>query len=297
VEQLSNALHAALLAVPPMDDGDEKAANKILQSVGLPNLPTANDAIGAVPAQQVQQGNIDLPQMSAMNNAAAADRGQQPDMQLSFSPTSIPFNASIADVGGQGEGAMSFSSWSQDYFDDSTTPDWLWAGLLAPEMEIPGDPTQLATSWNTTIAPNHDDSQQHDDADPDIVNQIAARFGSLQLAPDGKLRYFGTPANAHVLNSNRLWTPSTAQRTLKSDGARLLRSAELDLEVEKDFEEHLTKVFFSWHNSCHPVVDEAMYWSSKNQRGDTEESSGFASEVLTNAMYLTYAPSQIHILR
>ena len=274
-----------------MDDGDEKAANKVLQSIGLPELPAPIDTTGAVPAQHVHQGNIDPPQMPDLNNVTAADQGQQLGMHLSFSPTSIPFNASVADVGGQGEGAMSFSSWSQDYFDDSTTPDWLWAGLLAPEMEISGDPTQLVTSWNTTAAPNnsHDDSQQHDDADPDIVNQIAARFGSLQLAPDGKLRYFGTPANAHVLNSNRLWTPSTAQRTLKSDGARLLRSAELDLEVEKEFEEHLTKVFFSWHNSCHPVVDEAMYWSSKNQRGDNEESSGFSSEVLTNAMYLTHS--------
>ena len=281
-----------------MDDGDEKAANKILQSVGLPNLPAANDTTRAVPAQEAQHGNIDLTQMPAMGNAVGTNQGQQLDMQLSFSPTGLPLNASMPDVGGQPDGAMSFGSWSQDYFDDSTTPDWLWAGLLAPEMELSGDPTQFATSWNATVVPNinHDDSQQHDDADPDIVNQIAARFGSLQVAPDGKLRYFGTPANAHVLNNNRLWTPTT-QRTLKSDGARLLRSAELDLEVEKEFEEHLTKVFFSWHNSCHPVVDEAMYWSSKNQRGDNEKSSGFSSEVLTNAMYLTYALLHIHILR
>jgi hypothetical protein len=73
---------------------------------------------------------------------------------------------------------------------------------------------------------------------------------------------------------------------LKSDGARLLRSAALDLDVGQDFEEHLTKVYFSWHNSCHPVVDESMYWSSKSQREENEEGSGFCSEVLTNAMYV-----------
>lgn len=288
-----------------MNEGEEKATNKVLQSVGLPNLPAANDARGAASAQQVrqdQQDDVDLSQMSdinnAMSNVAAADQGQQLDMQLSFSPTSLPLNASIADVSGQPDGAMSFSSWSQDYFDDSTTPDWLWAGMLAPDMDFPGDPNQSATSWNTTVPPNHssDESQQHDDADPDIVNQIAARFGSLQLAPDGKLRYFGTPANAHVLNRNRLWTPSTVQRTLKSDGARLLRNAELDLEVEREFEEHLTRVFFSWHNPCHPVVDEAMYWSSRNQRGDNEESRDFSSEVLTNAMYITYIPFRLYLL-
>jgi hypothetical protein len=225
-----------------------------------------------------------------MATATAGDE-QQTDLQFSFSPTAVPLNTSLTDVGGHGEGAMSFSDWSQGYFDESTTPDWLWAGMLAPDMENLGDQTQLA-AWNPIPQPNHDDAQHYDDADPDIVNQIAARFGSLQLAPDGKLRYFGTPANAHVLNSNRPWAPSSLQRTLKSDGARLLRSAALDLDVGQDFEEHLTKVYFSWHNSCHPVVDESMYWSSKSQRGESEEGSGFCSEVLTNAMYVLLVCAQ-----
>ena len=267
-----------------MDSSDEKAVNKILQSNGLPNLGSVEGSSGNTGPDP--SSNNDVTDLFPMANGAAAEEGnaQVLGMDLQFSPTDLALNTSFQNVGAPAD-AMSFGDWSQSYFDDSTTPDWLWAGMLAPDADNLGDQALINAAWNPMPIPNPEESQQHDDADPEIVNQISARFGSLQLAPDGKLRYFGTPANAHVLNSNRLWAPPANQRTLKSDGIRLLRNAELDLKVGQEFEEHLTKIFFSWHNSCHPVVDEAMYWSLKAQREGSEESSGFSSQVLTSAMY------------
>lgn len=292
VEQLGNALAAAMIAVPPMDEADESAANKVLESVGLPILPAVSSIpdvnaggdladVGAAIGAGASAG-VELAQSNAANHAGPSNE-QQLGLDLTFTPNAPVLDTSLT-------GIESFGDWSQSYFDDSTTPDWLWAGMLAPDIENAGDPNQPAVAWNQLMPPVIDDSQHDDDADPEIVNQIAARFGSLQLAPDGKLRYFGTPANAHVLNSNRLWAPSSVQRSLKSDGPRLLRSAELDLDVGQEFEEHLTKIFFSWHNSCHPVVDEAMYWSAKRQRDDNDGDSGFCSEVLTSAMHVSQQP-------
>lgn len=267
-----------------MDEGDEKAANRVLQSVGLPDLPAVENASASVgvPAD-AGPDEIQVSHPSLVPDGSSGEL-QQLDMQLQVSPTVRFLESSFQNDTSMAESAVSLADWSQSYLDDSTTPDWLWAGMLAPDMNIQDSWTEFGLPSNPTVVPNGEDSQPYDDADPEIVNQIAARFGSLQLAPDGKLRYFGTPANAHVLNSNRPWVPSTAQRSLKFDGLRLLRSAELDLEIGRDFEEHLTNVFFSWHNSCHPVVDEDMYRSAKNGRDGSDENSGFCSEVLTSAM-------------
>jgi hypothetical protein len=263
-----------------MDDADESLANKVLHSAGLPQLPSisTNDLFDAIATAQVIHEPVEVGAVDKETQQA----GQDLDLQINFSP--LPIGDAIGEASSNLDDAMSFGDWSQGFFDDGTTPDWLWAGMLAPNIDISSHQPQLLPPLNLTTAQNPEESHNYDDADPDIVNQISARFGTLQLAPDGKLRYFGTPANAHVLYSNRVWSAPSSQKLPRTDSSRLLRSAELDLQVAQDFKDHLINIFFSWHNSCHPVVDEAMYWSASNQQEGNEERSGFCSEVLTNAM-------------
>lgn len=269
-----------------MVEGDESMVNKVLEYAGLSKLPDAT----SIPQRTDTHDAVshDVTQFDDLSAAHDPSYSQeQQDLQLQYHPA-MPITGTPTAMAPAGfDDAMSFGDWSNGYWDDSTTPDWLWAGMLAPDITENWNETQLATTDNGGHTSNQDD----DEADPDIVNLVAARFGSLQLAPDGRLRYFGTPANAHVLNSNRNWGMLSIQKSIKQDSARLLRNAELDKHVEPSFEEHLIKTYFSWHNSCHPVVDEAMYWSARKQRGDSEEHSGFCSDVLTNAMYVSLLSS------
>ena len=39
-----------------------------------------------------------------------------------------------------------------------------------------------------------------DESDADLITQLSTRFGSLHLAPDGQLRFFGAAANVHLLD-------------------------------------------------------------------------------------------------
>ena len=115
-----------MLPVPQMDYSDDRAANRVLQSFGLPDLPPMPDAAdaGAGTSAGSSHNPIRLFQMPGMGTAITGD-GQQNDLQFSFSPTAVPLNTSLTEVGGHGEGAMSFSDWSQGYFDKSTKPDWV----------------------------------------------------------------------------------------------------------------------------------------------------------------------------
>ncbi|KAI7498850.1 hypothetical protein KC357_g256 [Hortaea werneckii] len=127
-------------------------------------------------------------------------------------------------------------------------------------------------------------SDEEDEENQDIVNQIAARFGSLQLAPDGKLRYLGTPANFHLFGNGRSVAGTTNARSQRLEGKRLLHNLELDQVVDPSLENHLIKIYFAWHNASHAVIDESTFWLARQQQTEIAEVAGIFSEVLVNAM-------------
>ncbi|HEX3641883.1 MAG TPA: hypothetical protein VHV10_11380, partial [Ktedonobacteraceae bacterium] len=131
-------------------------------------------------------------------------------------------------------------------------------------------------------ANKHDDLNE-DDLDPDLVSQIAARFGSLYVAPDGKLRYFGTASNAHLFGHSKGTGMGGDARSVRLEGQRLLRSAGLDRTIDPSFEQQLLEKFFTCHNSVHYIIDEAAYWLARRQ---VDNSGEYQSEVLTNAMFV-----------
>ncbi|KAK3703945.1 hypothetical protein LTR37_014163 [Vermiconidia calcicola] len=265
-----------------MEEDDETLVNRVLESVGVPKLSSV--AGNNQPLPTAASSASQAPAMSSSVQLAHDINytDQSLDLEMQFPSTNLSMNGQLGEDNSSLDDTVSYNDLFQGYYDDGTTPDWMWAGMLAPEVEKAFGQTPI--NWNASLLPGGEDTQNEDDAHPDIVSQIAARFGSLQIAPDGKLRYFGTPANAHLLHNNRMWSNSSTQRSLQLDGTRLLRGAELDLDVDPTFEEHLIKTYFSWHNSCHPVVDEAMYWSSKNNSEENNDGNGFSSPVLTNAM-------------
>lgn len=123
-----------------------------------------------------------------------------------------------------------------------------------------------------------------DEGDTDIAPGLAARLGSLHVATDGRLRFYGTASNYHFLLGNRDLLPPTEQtfQDTQREALLALEHAKLDREVPLALEGHLIELFFKWHNPCHVTVDRATFEIARTQ--DRNGQGTFCSQSLLAAM-------------
>lgn len=270
IEELTEQL-ASLHAVPTEREGEETAlANRVLEAVDLPMLPTGPSASHPL----VRQG-------ASSATASAPDPAAPPPVQLEPDISGLQYSPDDL-LGGGWNDSTSFADLSQLCWDDNTTLDWPWMDVFAPQAEVPlinGDSGNEPPNEANITA----EDAEEDEVDQDLVNEIAARAGTLRVASDGKLRYFGSPSNVHLL-SNTTPGPHSKPRSLSDEGERHLRIAGLDQTVNPDIEKHILNLFFSWYNSCHPVMERSFYWMKRERYERDGEYDGFYSTVLTNAM-------------
>lgn len=279
-----------------MNADDESLVNKVFEAVGLTLLSEHN----TITVRQTS-GNGSLSQQLPGDSGfisslpAVTTLVEDPSLQLATSSNS---NTGVGQNGfGASLDAMSYDDFGQWSWEDNVSPDWPWMTLFADEYDVPQNvepnltvsqgfsrPQGNAVPSTLAIAPGQVESSFEDEVDQDLIAQISARFGSLHMAADGQLRYFGTPTNAHLFNSSKNSGPYASQRSMRVDGARLLRNADLDRVIDQSVEQHLIELYFTWHNSCHPVIDKSMYWTAREQANEGAANKGFFSDVLTNAM-------------
>ncbi|KAF2088896.1 hypothetical protein K490DRAFT_38069 [Saccharata proteae CBS 121410] len=127
------------------------------------------------------------------------------------------------------------------------------------------------------------DWQSEDESEDELIKQISVRMGSLQLAQDGQLRYYGPTSNFNLCDF-----PDTDQhanrRSIRSEGQEVLHAAGVGQTVEPAIEDHLTNLYFAWQDPFFHVVDEAMYRAGKLQWRSNGQDVPYYSEVLTNAI-------------
>lgn len=183
-----------------------------------------------------------------------------------------------------------------------TTPDWPWpAADLSLMQQVPsafGYSQQLLHPTNTDIFPNtgnvgpsrrqsvmvDPDPSSEDEADRELINDLSSRLGSLHAAPDGRLRYYGTAANLHLLKDQQARREFTETRNIRQEGKRLLELAGVENEVEPAFEQHLLDLYFKWYDSSFHVVDREMFEIAKKAWEGGADEHDYYSEVLNNAM-------------
>ena len=125
------------------------------------------------------------------------------------------------------------------------------------------------------------ESTSEDELESDIVPRLAARFGSLRVGADGRVRYYGSAANHHFLaNTKRL--EIVDKQAMRRDGVIALENANLNLEVPEDLEAHLLELFFKWHNPGHLTVDRAVFEDARSH--STDDPNTYCSPALTAAM-------------
>lgn len=292
IEVLHRELLASGGAAPPMTADDADAANKALETLGLPELPRHGTArlMEADPSSELllHPSRSDNPETSILDSHSQ----EQP---AAPSDTAFGINGSL-------DQSWCDAAFTDDLYpmnmDDSTvSPDWPWMALFTSDqdllpMTVVPDPAPAA---HTSQPANQSaGSGEDDEVDEELVGQIAARFGSLHVAPDGKLRYFGTPANLHLFNGGK--GPYSSPHATKVDAEQLLRNADLETDIPPDIEQHLLELYFAWHNACNPVVDESMFWALHEQAGNQPDSSGYYSDVLRYAMHDRPHPSSWMLL-
>lgn len=132
--------------------------------------------------------------------------------------------------------------------------------------------------------PQQDDSSG-DEENAELVNQLSARLGSLRLAPDGKLRYFGTMSNLHLIDSQKVSSENFALHTpSRVNKARLLEVADLSQAVDVHLEDHLLRLFFTWHNPSSYIVDEEVFYMARQSWANSGVQNSYYNDVLKDAM-------------
>ncbi|KAF4553591.1 Fungal specific transcription factor domain-containing protein 66 [Elsinoe fawcettii] len=186
-------------------------------------------------------------------------------------------------------------------WDDGSQPDWPFLGLngsmidftshLGLQTSHPASTGTLGTLGEASLSESNamrpfasTSSTDDDDEDQDLVNQMSTRIGSLRMAPDGRLRYFGAQTNDYLLSNNMAPYLAIAPRSIQNERDQLLRNAGVDQEVAPDFVNHLIALYFRYFNACHPVVHDTVYEAGRARWERHEDNHGYYSETLTNAM-------------
>ncbi|KAE8345041.1 hypothetical protein BDV24DRAFT_171008 [Aspergillus arachidicola] len=116
------------------------------------------------------------------------------------------------------------------------------------------------------------------------MGSLSDRMGSLQIAEDGQLRFFGPTSNLHISHVGPFPLLNANIRSVHWNEDHILKAAGVDLYVDEELEEHLTRLYFTWENPNIPLVDEAAYREAKHRYRKLQEITHRYSEVLNNAI-------------
>ncbi|EAS35971.2 fungal specific transcription factor [Coccidioides immitis RS] len=122
----------------------------------------------------------------------------------------------------------------------------------------------------------------------DELDQLSKRLGSLRVAEDGQLRYYGATSNMHLLNEAPGPQADSAP-FCGYDADTCLAQAGVGHTVPRELEDHLIGLYFAWENPFIHVVDEDVFLNTRartlsQSTTDPKSQSPYYNQVLVNAM-------------
>ncbi|ORY69026.1 fungal-specific transcription factor domain-containing protein [Pseudomassariella vexata] len=176
---------------------------------------------------------------------------------------------------------------------ETTGPYYSEFGSFAPSCSnvehndqafmLPQMPSPLSPPFATST-PGSESRTNDVQSEGDITDFLSARMGSLQIAEDGQLRYYGPTSNLHVHHSGFQSLSRSKIRHVASEGSDILRRLGLDREVPFSLEMHLARLYFAWEDPAIHVVDEKTFFAEKRRWLSGDKSSPYYSETLNNAI-------------
>jgi hypothetical protein len=129
------------------------------------------------------------------------------------------------------------------------------------------------------------DSGEEDEAENDVIEQLSHRIGTLKIAGDGHLRFYGATSNLNLVDVSATQQRQRPDaRTVRHDGQDILNHLRVGQPVDQALEDHLVELYFTWQNPSTYVVDKEMFMTARSKWRNEFDDTPFYSEVLTNAM-------------
>lgn len=142
--------------------------------------------------------------------------------------------------------------------------------------------------------PQDSDSEEENEAENDVIEQLSHRIGTLKIAGDGHLRFYGATSNLNLVDVSATQQRQRPDaRTVRHDGQDILNHLRVGQPVDQALEDHLVELYFTWQNPSIYVVDKEMYMTARSKWRNEYDDTPFYSEVLTNAMFVSFAPSKM----
>lgn len=165
--------------------------------------------------------------------------------------------------------------------------------VMAADIDELSDPPveQLAPTASTAALSDSQDRPSLSGESSYGMSPLPDRMGSLQIAEDGQLRFFGPTSNLHISHVGPFPLFNSNIRSIHWNENLILKAAGVDHPVDVELEDHLTKLYFTWENPNIPLVHEETYWQEKKRSREHNQITHRYSEVLNNAMYVHFAIS------
>ncbi|KAL2012266.1 hypothetical protein VTN00DRAFT_4984 [Thermoascus crustaceus] len=314
IDQLYQFIYDHGLEPPPMKPEDEAGMNRVLDTLQIPRRqlrknPSAVNS-GGISSQSLTHAFPST--VKASDHALAGQLNQTSERNLApSSHGQVPSKSSLSSVteirdsrsaGGMTSGFNTHYN-SSDW--DFTLPtaeslDTIYANIdrasslsadsgsvVSPEGMSLGQ--EMAQPPGARLEQAQDDSEYEtdsgDEAEKEVIEQLSSRMGTLKLAGDGHLRYYGPTSNLNLIDvSASEQRPRPDARSVRQDGQDILNHLRVGQAVDPALEDHLIELYFTWQNPSSYVVDREMFMTARAKWRNELDDTPFYSEVLANAM-------------
>ncbi|EAA60177.1 hypothetical protein AN5082.2 [Aspergillus nidulans FGSC A4] len=173
----------------------------------------------------------------------------------------------------------------------------LESALVSNSIELPQQPDPYPTPRSTSMPQNRFERastsierEVYSPAAAQIdysagLDSLSDRFGSLQLAEDGQMRFFGATSNLHILHVGMFPLNDSKIRSVYGKENDILQRAGLSAHIPEGLEDHLLQLYFCWENPNIPVVDQDVFYAERAKYRATGRLTDRYSETLANAMW------------
>ncbi|KAL3460983.1 fungal-specific transcription factor [Aspergillus heterothallicus] len=308
IDQLVQFIYDQGLEPPPMKPEDEAGINRVLDTLQIPRgLPNRKDSSASqkpglqqTPSQSAQhtQSPLTNPTLNGQSSTAKTSEAL-PHAQSSLSnENTVPTFHSHQDTLNPFGFQFPQTSW-EFALPTAESLDSLYANMNGGYQTSPENysPDSLQLSQDMAQQPGvllqqacidreeDSDSGEENEAEKDVIEQISHRIGTLKIAGDGHLRFFGATSNLNLVDVSATQQRQRPDaRTVRHDGQDILNHLRVGQPVDQALEDHLLELFFTWQNPSTYVVDKEMYMTARTKWRDEFDDTPFYSEVLTNAM-------------
>ncbi|KAJ5435085.1 hypothetical protein N7491_005680 [Penicillium cf. griseofulvum] len=318
IDQLCYFIREQGLEPPPMNPEDEAGMNRVLDTLQIPRgfpqvlavgdekrpaaKPTASEVSNKPPP--LDPPNVNPKGQTAVTNLPASGASPAQDTPSSGKIPSPEGWNPFGMVQGASDN-QNFVHWGFT-LPTAESLDTIYANLNGGS----GAPSMPRMPANTEMSPhnyhlgmdmaqqpggllgqlphdgeNDSDSGEEDEAENDVIEQLSHRIGTLKIAGDGHLRFYGATSNLNLVDVSATQQRQRPDaRTVRHDGQDILNHLRVGQPVDQALEDHLVELYFTWQNPSTYIVDKEMFMMARTKWRDELDDTPFYSEVLTNAM-------------